>query len=101
MARSTIRSSRCRYDEWYAKDQQVLSFVLGSLGRDVLSQVMSKVTAVDAWAAIEIMFSLQTRARAVNTRLALATTQKGNQSISEFVGKMRALEMRWRQPTDH
>ncbi|XP_072147900.1 uncharacterized protein [Setaria viridis] len=33
----------------------------------------------------------QTRARAVNTRLALATAQRGNQTIVEYVGKLRTL----------
>ena len=37
------------------------------------------------------MFSSQTRARAVNTRLALATTQKGSMTVAEYVGKMKTL----------
>lgn len=43
------------------------------------------------WSATEGMFSSQTRARAVNMRLALPMDQKGNQTVVEFVGKMRAL----------
>lgn len=38
-----------------------------------------------------MMFASRTRARAINTRLALATASKGNQSVTEYVGKMRAL----------
>jgi hypothetical protein len=37
------------------------------------------------------MFSSQNRARALNTRLALATTKKGNSTIAEFVNKMKVL----------
>lgn len=74
------------YEEWYTKDQQVLSFILGSLGRDVLGKVTIKETATQAWAAIETMFSSQTRARTLNTRLALATAQKGSQSITQDAG---------------
>jgi hypothetical protein len=37
------------------------------------------------------MFSSQTRARLVNTRLQLATTQKGCMSAAEYVNKMRSL----------
>jgi histone deacetylase 1/2 len=37
------------------------------------------------------MFSSHNRARALNTRLALATAKKGNTTIAEFVGKMRSL----------
>ena len=37
------------------------------------------------------MYASQTRARVVNTPIALATTQKGNMTIAEYVGKMKAL----------
>lgn len=79
------------FEEWYSRDQQVLSFVLGSLGREVLAQVAAQDTAANLWAAIEAMYASQNRARVVNTRLALATAQKGNQTITEYVGKMRTL----------
>ncbi|WVZ53456.1 hypothetical protein U9M48_004396 [Paspalum notatum var. saurae] len=79
------------YEEWYATDQQVLGFILTSLTKEVLSQVATKETAAAAWSTIKDMFSSQTRARAVNTRLALATAQKGQQTIAEYVAKMRAL----------
>jgi hypothetical protein len=79
------------YQEWYYRDQQVLSFVLGSLGREVLAQVAAQDNAADLWAAIESMYASQNRARIVNTRLALATAHKGTQSVTEYVGKMRTL----------
>jgi hypothetical protein len=40
---------------------------------------------------IETMFSSQTRARAVNTRLALSTARKGSNTVAEYVGKMKSL----------
>lgn len=86
-----IKTPNPTYEEWYARDQQVLSFVLGSLAWEILSQVATKETAVALWSAIEDMFSSQNRARAVNTRLALATTKKGSMTIAEYVGKMQAL----------
>jgi histone deacetylase 1/2 len=86
-----IKTPNPEYAEWYARDQQVLSFVLGSLAREILSQVAAKKMTTALWSAIEDMFSSQNRARAVNTRLALATTRKGNMTIAEYVGKMQAL----------
>lgn len=79
------------YDDWLASDQQVLSFLLASVSKEVLTQIATKTTAVDAWRTIETMFSSQKRARAVNTRLALSTTHKGNMTVTEYVGKMRSL----------
>lgn len=37
------------------------------------------------------MFASQTRARAVNIRIALATTKKGALTVPEYIGKMRSL----------
>jgi hypothetical protein len=37
------------------------------------------------------LFGSQTRAHTGNLRVALATTQKGNMSVTEYVGKMKAL----------
>ena len=40
---------------------------------------------------MEDMYASHMSARVVNTRIALATTQKGNMTIAEYVGKMKAL----------
>jgi hypothetical protein len=40
---------------------------------------------------VEDQFSTQTRTRAVNTRMALATTRKGSLSVAEYLTKMQAL----------
>ena len=37
------------YAEWVVKDQQVLSYLLTSLSRDILSQVSMSKTTVVAW----------------------------------------------------
>ncbi|WVZ54710.1 hypothetical protein U9M48_005468 [Paspalum notatum var. saurae] len=79
------------YEDWVAADQQVLSFLLASVSKEVLIQISSKQTAAEAWRAIETMFSSQTRARAVNTRLALSTARKGSSTVAEYVGKMKSL----------
>jgi hypothetical protein len=64
------------YDDWYATDQQVLGLILGSLTKEVLPQVSAKETTSVVWEAIEIIYASKTRARAVNTRVALATVLK-------------------------
>ena len=79
------------YTIWLAYDQQVFSYLVASLSRDVLKQVASCVTATDLWKPLEELFASQTQARAVNTRIALANTKKGATSVDEYVGKMRAL----------
>ena len=79
------------YEDWLAADQQVLSFLLSYVSKEILIQVATKEIAAEAWQAIETMFASQTRARAVNTRLAPATAHKGNSRVAEYFVKMRGL----------
>jgi hypothetical protein len=79
------------YKDWLVVDQQVHSFLLSLVSKDVLIQIATKKTAADAWRAIEAMFSSQTRAHAVNTCLALTTSYKGNMTVVDYVGKMKSL----------
>ncbi|CAO2143618.1 unnamed protein product [Urochloa humidicola] len=79
------------HEQWEAEDQQVLSYLLSSISKDVLTQVVSSETAAQAWKTIESMFASQSRAQVVNTRQALSTTKKGNSSVTEYFSKMIAL----------
>jgi hypothetical protein len=79
------------YEDWEASGQQPLSYLLSSLSKEILIQVSSAKTAAEAWNEIQGMFASQTRARNVNVRLALGNTRKGESSISEYIGKMKAL----------
>jgi uncharacterized membrane protein YgcG len=79
------------YEEWYAIDQQVLGFLLSSLSKNIAPQVATKLTRADAWKEVENMFSSRMRARTINTRLQLATTQKGSMTVAEYMNKMRSL----------
>jgi hypothetical protein len=79
------------FEDWDAADQQVLSYLLGSLSKYILVHVALCTTATKAWVAIQGVFASQTRARTVNTRLALGTTRKGNLPITEYFSKMKAL----------
>jgi hypothetical protein len=80
------------FEDWEAMDQQVLSYLLGSLSKEILIHVSTCDTAAPAWAAIQGIFVSRMRARTVNTRLALGTTRKGNLSTMDYFNKMKALD---------
>ncbi|XP_012702882.1 uncharacterized protein LOC101777117 [Setaria italica] len=77
------------YEEWYARDQQVLGLIFSSMGKDALVQIATAKMAAQAWQEVKSMFTAQTRARSVNVRLALTTTKKGALSIIEYYAKMK------------
>jgi hypothetical protein len=76
------------YEEWHAWNQWVLGFLFSSVSKEVLPEIATKDTGADAWKEIEGMFSSHMRVRKVNTHMQLATTQKGNLSIAEYMNKM-------------
>ena len=43
------------FEQWVAKDQQVLSYLLTSLSREIRSQVTNVTTAAGAWASIKAL----------------------------------------------
>jgi len=78
------------YEEWFARDQQVLGFLFSALSKEVMVQVAAAKTAAQAWKMIQDAFASRTRARVMNVRLALLTT-KESMTITEFYTKMTAL----------
>ncbi|XP_044454007.1 uncharacterized protein [Triticum aestivum] len=74
-----------------ARDSQVLSFLFNSISPPVMVQIASCTTASAAWIVITEIFISQTQAAIVNTRIALSTTKKGNSTIAEYLGRMKAL----------
>jgi hypothetical protein len=79
------------YSQWVARDQAVLGYLISSLTRETLVTVVTCTSAADVWSKLSKMYSSQTRACTVNTRIALVTTKKNQLSIAEYCSKMRSL----------
>jgi glutathionylspermidine synthase len=61
------------------------------VSRDILVQIVTLPTAAAVWKHLETSFASHSHARVINTRMALATTQKGSSSVAEYVSKMKTL----------
>ena len=61
---------------WYAQQQQLQGFLMGSLSREILSQVATLQTPAEVWRAINTMFIAQSQAQAINTRIELTNLKK-------------------------
>jgi hypothetical protein len=59
--------------------------------KESLSEVRACRTVAETWTVIEGNFTSATRARTVNSRIALATTKKGELSIADYIAKMHSL----------
>jgi hypothetical protein len=69
----------------------LLAYLLTSVSCDVLVQVAALPSTVDIWKHIESAFASQSRARVINARMALTTTQKGSLTVVEYISKMKVL----------
>jgi glutathionylspermidine synthase len=61
------------------------------VSRDILVQIAALPTTAAIWKHLETSFASQSRARVINTHMALATTQKGSSSMAEYVLKMKTM----------
>jgi trimethylamine:corrinoid methyltransferase-like protein len=51
------------YKQWLAQDQQVLSYLLSSMTKEILVQVASYEHAFEVWKAISDMFASRSKSR--------------------------------------
>jgi hypothetical protein len=79
------------YSQWVTRDQAVLGYLLSSLTRETLVTVATSTRASEAWSELSKLYSSQTRARTVNTRIALTMTKKLQLSVADYYNKMRSL----------
>jgi hypothetical protein len=87
-----ITETNPAYEDWEAQDQKVLSFLVSSLSREVLPYAAGVKTAAELWEIIQGMYAARSRAHTTNTRIALASAEKGNKSMGEYVTMMKSLE---------
>jgi hypothetical protein len=71
------------YSQWVARDQAVLGYLLSSLTRETLVAVATCTRAADAWSELSKLYSSQSRARTINTRIALTMTKKQHLSVAD------------------
>jgi hypothetical protein len=76
---------------YIAKQNLVLNFLLSSLSREMLEYVASYATPQEVWKNLLAMTSSQSWAYVINTWMALSTNRKNNQSIAQYVGKVKTL----------
>jgi glutathionylspermidine synthase len=79
------------YEDWLAGDQQVLSFLLPFVSKEILVRVATVKMVAEAWKLLEEQFNSKTMVCAISTRMALATTRKGNLIVIEYLAKMQGL----------
>ncbi|KAA8536347.1 hypothetical protein F0562_028825 [Nyssa sinensis] len=79
------------YSLWKRTDQLVLSVLFSSLSDSILGHVLSCSTAQALWHSVVSMFSSQSQAKEFQIRFQLTNITRGDQSITDYFGKVRFL----------
>jgi hypothetical protein len=77
------------YAAWYTQDQQLLSFLINSVTKEVLGQVATETFVVAVWHAIMGMFASQSRSRIVHLCSKLSSTCKCDLSYAAYYAQMK------------
>ena len=76
---------------WYAQEQQLQGYLMGSLSHEIMAQVVTLQTPAEVCAALHATLEAQTQAQNINTRIALHNLQKGNASMTDYLAKIKSL----------
>ncbi|OVA01035.1 hypothetical protein BVC80_989g24 [Macleaya cordata] len=79
------------YDDWECVDQTLLSWINATLTEAVFSEVHGLPTSRAVWEFLEAKYASQHAARAIQLRLDLQQIQRGNQSINEYLLKIKRI----------
>jgi hypothetical protein len=77
------------YTVWRVHDQHVLTYLVTSLSREVLTGVGSNSMTAGMWTAITKLFASQSRSRVLHLHNLLVATRKGDLSIAAYFSSMR------------
>ena len=89
--KTTVIVPNLVYGPCLTRDQQVLNYLLNSLSKEILSQVIGKENTFDLWTALTTLFASQSQSRITNLRIAIANTKKGTMPSTLFMAKMKSL----------
>ncbi|KAF5481417.1 hypothetical protein F2P56_002068, partial [Juglans regia] len=79
------------YSAWKRTDQLVLSILFSSLSDSVISHVLTATTSHELWNSLASLFTSHSQAKQFQTHFQLANLTRGDQSITSYFGKVRAL----------
>jgi len=88
---STTLVPNPEYQFWVQQDKLILSAIISTLSKIVLTHVVGLQKSLDIWTTLEKMFASQSKARIVQIRLQLATLKKGDSSIADYFQKAQTL----------
>ncbi|KAF5453958.1 hypothetical protein F2P56_023662 [Juglans regia] len=79
------------YPPWRRNDQLVLSILFSLISDSVLGHVLSSNTSRALWSSLSSLLATHSQAKQFQVRFQLANLTRGDQNITDYFGKVRAL----------
>jgi hypothetical protein len=77
------------YDVWLTRDQQALTFLVGGISLEILSQAVGMEHAAQVWSLISSMFTSRSGANVTHLSAALSKMKNINMTTDQYVDKMK------------
>ncbi|KAK6126705.1 hypothetical protein DH2020_039551 [Rehmannia glutinosa] len=77
------------YATFQRHDQLLMSWLLSSLSDNILVLMVGLDSGAEMWHTLETNFSSRSQAKRMQYKLQLSTMKKGNQSMREFINKVK------------
>ncbi|KAK6142980.1 hypothetical protein DH2020_023328 [Rehmannia glutinosa] len=77
------------YATFQRQDQLLVSWLLSSLYDSILVLMVGLESAAEMWHTLETNFSSRSQAKQIQYKLQLSTMKKGNQSMRDFINKVK------------
>jgi hypothetical protein len=84
----SVKQRNPAYMTWMAWDQAFLGYLFSSLTHETLMHVSCSISLAQAWCMLANFYASQSRAHAINTQIALATTKKLHLLVIDYYAKM-------------
>ncbi|KAK6138122.1 hypothetical protein DH2020_028139 [Rehmannia glutinosa] len=88
-AETHLLSINPEYMAFQRQDQLLASWLLSSLSDSILALMVGLDSVAEMWQTLETNFSSHSQARQMQYKLQLSTMKKGNQSMREFISKVK------------
>ena len=87
-----------QYQQWLCSNNMVISWILNSVSKEITPTIIGYSTAVEIWNDLKERFKQQNGARLFQIKKDLINLQQGNQSVSQYYTRMKAL---WDEMADY
>ncbi|CAI8616456.1 unnamed protein product [Vicia faba] len=86
-----ISTNNPSYEDWFANDQLIVSFLLASMNERDSVAFSSCDTARQLWLAIEAKYANSSRAHVMSLKNQLQRSRKGSQTVTEFLFQVKRI----------